>query len=371
MNDRSDLDNLKARVDLAEIIRQSGVELKQVGKNLMGRCPYHDDSTASLSVNGLLWNCFGCQAGGDVLEWFRLKEKIEFPEALTKLRNLVEPPDLLAGQFKRNELLERVVDHYVRRFRETPAAQQYLNKRGLDLRELWDAFRIGYCDGTLSLPESGPVRDALTEIGVLNSKGKEAFRGCIVVPLSHPEQGLVGLYGRRLSEEAKVSHQYLSGPHRGVLNWQGLQTASSIVIAESVLDALSLWRAGIREATCIYGVQGLPKDFEHLLSNAGVREVTFCLDGDKPGREATHRYSQQLSKCGLRCQSVDVPEGKDPNLLLQERGAEALRQLCRIRQDVAIEKPNEPPQISCELSAVQPRRARLAPVGQNSKAART
>ena len=49
-NNRSDIDDLKARVDLVELIRQSGVELSQSGKGLLGRCPFHDDSTASLSV---------------------------------------------------------------------------------------------------------------------------------------------------------------------------------------------------------------------------------------------------------------------------------------------------------------------------------
>lgn len=67
MNTRSDLDDLKYRIDLSAVIRQSGVDLRPVGKNLMGLCPFHEDQTPSLSVNGPLWNCFGCEAGGDVL----------------------------------------------------------------------------------------------------------------------------------------------------------------------------------------------------------------------------------------------------------------------------------------------------------------
>jgi len=231
-NDRQEVDNLKAHVGLAELGRQSGLELKKKGKNWLGRCPFHDDQTASLSINGGLWNCFACEAGGDALTWLQLKEKLSSADALSRLRELAgesliataEPVgDLLAGGLKRAELLEKVMDHYLKKFRETSAAQQYLNKRGLDSRELWDSFRIGYCDGTLSVPEEGDVRTALTQLGVLNSKCKEAFRGCIVVPLSHPQDGLVGLYGRRLDPDAKVSHQYLPGPHRGVLNWQSLQ----------------------------------------------------------------------------------------------------------------------------------------------------
>lgn len=339
----SNFDDLKSRIDISTVIRQSGIELKQVGKNLMGQCPFHDDSTASLSVNGKLWNCFGCEAGGDVFTWLRLKEKIELPAAIERVRQMLGEP---ATTLNRHELLERVVDHYVRRFRETPQAQQYLNRRGLASRELWDAFRIGYCDGSLPVPEEGPVHQALSEWGVLNSKGKEAFRGCLVVPLTHPEQGLVGLYGRRLSSEAKVPHQYLSGPHRGILNWQGLRLSTTILVAESVLDALSLWQAGFPEATCLYGVQGLPQGFEEALSDAGVQEVVFCLDPDKAGREATQRYAARFSQRGLRCSTIDLPDDKDPNQILQERGAETLRRLGQQRQPITPQVSSQPAQLT-------------------------
>lgn len=350
---REEMDDLKARVDLAELVRQSGLELKKKGKNWLCRCPFHDDEKASLSINGQLWNCFACEAGGDALDWLQLKEKLTFPEAVKRLRELagseavhhqVEPVgDLLAGGLKRSDLLEKVMDHYIKGFRETPAAQQYLNKRGLDSRELWDAFRVGYCDGSLNVPAEGDVREALTQLGVLNEKGREVFRGCVVVPLSHPEQGLVGLYGRRLDPDAKVAHQYLKGPHRGILNWQGLQLSKTVVLAESVLDAFSFWRAGVPGVSCIYGAQGFPKGFDDVLVAAGVREVHFCLDADKAGREATQRFSQRLSQRGLTCHTIEIPDTKDPNQVLTERGPEALRQLCKQRQPVPIENPPEAP----------------------------
>jgi len=357
-SDRQEVDDLKAHVDLVELVRQSGLELKRKGKNWLCKCPFHDDQTASLSVQGQLWNCFACEAGGDALSWLQLKEKLTFSDALARLRDLAgealitspEPVgDLLAGGLKRSALIEKVMDHYLRKFRETPAAQQYLNKRGLDSRELWDAFRVGYCDGSLSVPEEGDVRVALTQLGVLNDKGKEVFRGCIVVPLSHPQDGLVGLYGRRLDPDAKVQHQYLLGPHRGVLNWQSLQLSSSAVITESVLDAFSFWRAGVANVTCLYGAQGMPRDFCDVLMAAGVREVSFCLDADKAGKDATRRFSASLSERGLRCHTLELPDAKDPNELLVEQGPGALKELQKQRQEVPLEKPAEVPR--CQMTA--------------------
>lgn len=357
-SDRQEVDDLKAHVDLVELIRRSGLELKRKGKNWLCKCPFHDDQTASLSVQGQLWNCFACEAGGDALSWLQLKEKLTFPDALARLRDLAgeslitspEPVgDLLAGGLKRSALLEKVMDHYLRKFRETPAAQQYLNKRGLDSRELWDAFRVGYCDGTLSVPEEGDVRTALTQLGVLNDRGKEVFRGCVVVPLSHPQDGVVGLYGRRLDPDAKVQHQYLPGPHRGVLNWQSLQLAQNVVVTESVLDALSFWRSGVTNVTCIYGAQGVPRDFGDALMAAGVREVSFCLDADKAGKDATRRFSASLSERGLRCHTLELPDAKDPNQLLVERGPGALKMLQKQRQEIPLEKPAEIPR--CQMTA--------------------
>ena len=45
-----------------------GVRLTGSGDELKGRCPFHDDKTPSLSVNGAkgVWHCFGCGASGNV-----------------------------------------------------------------------------------------------------------------------------------------------------------------------------------------------------------------------------------------------------------------------------------------------------------------
>lgn len=358
---RAELASLKARVDLVELFRGHGLEPKKTGKNWMLRCPFHADDTASLSINpeAQLWNCFACEAGGDAIRFLELKEGLEFGSAVKRLKewarepateNLAEParnPDRLAGGFRRNDLLERVTEHYQKRFRESAVAQQYCNRRGLDSRELWEAFRIGYCDGTLleMLPEEGPVRQAMTELGVLNARGKESFKGCLTVPLSHPDQGIVGLYGRRLEEGASIKHQYLPGPRRGVLNWQSLQTAPHALITESVLDALSFWRAGVPEVTCLYGVQGVPEGLESLLERYQVRSVTLALDGDRAGREATLKLSGRLAEHGLKCFRLELPDGQDPNQLLSERGPENLKEMLRRREPIQPEQPAETAQI--------------------------
>lgn len=85
--DRIEIDELKATTDLAAVIESYGVVLKPSGKSQLGRCPFHEDDKPSLSVTGPLWQCFGCQAGGDVLSFLQLKEKVDFAAAVKLLKN--------------------------------------------------------------------------------------------------------------------------------------------------------------------------------------------------------------------------------------------------------------------------------------------
>lgn len=350
--DRTEVEHLKQRVDLAELMRGCGLQLERTGRNLMANCPFHDDDTASLSVNpeAQLWNCFGCEAGGDALTFLQRFEKLSFVQALERLREvaggaaptqakLPKPSsEELPGGYTRSGLLGRIAERYAERFLECPKPQRYLEKRGLLSTELWQAFRVGYADGSLldSIPAEGELHEALMQLGVLTAKGKEFFQGCVVVPLEHPDQGILGFYGRRLSGKAKIKHLYLPGPRRGVINGASLKTNKELVIAEGVLDAMSLWMAGVRNATCLYGVQGLPPDLERLIGHYGVSQIKLVLDGDKAGREAAVRLEKRLGERPIQVAIVELGEGQDPNQFLVERGPEALRNL------VANTKTNAP-----------------------------
>lgn len=350
--DRQELDDLKSRVDLVALVQASGLELKRVGKNWFCRCPFHEDEQASLSVNPgeCLWNCFGCGVGGDCFRWCQLREKMDFAQAVDYSRRFATLPSGRKAPSRdlpeRSALLTRVMEHYVRSFRESAEAQMYLASRGLSSRELWDVFRVGYADGALlkSLPSAGPVREQLTALGILNGKGREHFQGCVVVPLEHPDEGLVGFYGRSIDPQSRFPHLYLPGPKRGVLQWQALKRSPRIFLAESVLDALSLWQAGQREVSCLYGAGHLHPDLELLLGRLGTQEVVFALDGDPAGQAGAQKLSGRLAERGIHCSWVPLPEGKDPNQLLQESGPEGLAELVsRPRPLLVAEAATEPP----------------------------
>ena len=83
------ISRIKAAIPLADLCRDYGIELKPHGADLVGRCPFHDDTTPSFVVTPAknLWHCLGaCQAGGDVLTLMMKKETLSFRHAVEKLQ---------------------------------------------------------------------------------------------------------------------------------------------------------------------------------------------------------------------------------------------------------------------------------------------
>jgi DNA primase len=370
MNDfsRQDIETLKASVDLCELMRSHGIELKPVGRNLTAVCPWHDDREASLVVNPekQLYNCFGCDAKGDALSFLQVQENLSFPQAVMRLKGLADGesrgtsqaehssnpqtrrPQGFPGGHTRNELLEKVCRHYQNGLEGSEDARQYLKDRKLWNSELYEGFQFGYCDGTLlkALPK-GDVRDALREMGILNSKGREHFLGCVVVPLFHPSDGLVGFYGRRIDPAAKVRHLFLPGPKRAVFGFQALQAASSVYVTEGVFDALSLWLVGLRPVTCVFGVGGgLPEELEKHLRASSITELRLCFDDDRSGRRGQQKVLRQASD-RFKMSRIVMPAEIDANKLLVREGPDILRSFARCLKPLSSPEDLEPPGPTC------------------------
>lgn len=214
-------------------------------------------------------------------------------------------------------LLERVVEHYHRSFCASRAAQAYLARRGLTNPDLLKACRIGYADGSLlkRIPRTGELREQLRALGVITDQGRELLGGCIVIPIPDPQTGTwTTLYGRGVRT---ARHCYLPGPLRGVWNFQAARSSDTIILTESVLDALSFHQAGIATAIPIYGTQGCTTDHLDLLTREQVRSVILALDNDAAGRTATAALSEKLTAAGLAVRVAAYPTGvKDANELL-------------------------------------------------------
>ena len=90
---------IKDRTNLVELVSKT-VRLKKNGNEYVGLCPFHEDSSPSLSVNPekKVWFCHGCGATGDCFDWIKRTRKVDFKEALRILSggNEMESPKIIA-----------------------------------------------------------------------------------------------------------------------------------------------------------------------------------------------------------------------------------------------------------------------------------
>ncbi len=342
---RERVDRVKAANRIEAVAAELGLALKKKGRSLFFRCinPAHEDSdpSCSISVEKQGYHCFGCEASGDVITLVQAVRGCSFAEALAWLddRTGSAPPSSQATERTgvsvdeafadpdTARLLERVADHWAKTLYRTAPGRRYLKARGLEDPELAKRFRIGYCDGRLSEIVSEDERKVLQAVGVLNEKGNSSFYKAITVPILGDHRLAVGFYGRRI---AGKGHLGLVGGHRDVFNARAWYEGDEVVLTEGPLDALSVFAAGVRNVSCLYGVNGWTSHHDRHLREGSVRSVVLALDNDGPGRDAAERLGVELSGRGLRVRRVLWPEGaKDANDLLRMAadGKEQIRRL--------------------------------------------
>jgi len=339
------IEAIKSANELAAVVAERGIEVTKKGKVYVARCPFHEEKTASFTITPGkgLFHCFGCKKAGDVIGFVTHHDKIGFPDAVKKLaaragldvdklmehrpRQVVitgpvvdsetaakttpEPPAVNTAA-----ILGQVVEHYHRTFCERADAQDYMRKRGFVDADILKAFKVGYADGSLlKRIGKGEVKDALLSLGVITDEGRELMGGCVVVPIPDPVTGQwTTMYGRGMRTPR---HCYLTGSLRGVLNYQAARASSEVILAESILDALSFHQAGVFTAIPLYGTNGFTPDHMDLLTRERIKRVILALDGDAAGRKATAALKEKLTAAGIDvCVMPYPPNVKDPNELL-------------------------------------------------------
>lgn len=154
------LERLKSEVSLERLLTSQGHELKKHGKDLITRCPFHDDRTPSLVISPKtnLWHCMGaCQMGGSVIDWVMKRDGVSFRHAVELLKaDLLHLNDTdtnastklppLAAHPNPQQQLREIVEYYHQTLTQSPAALAYLEKRGLQNSELVTQFKLGYAE---------------------------------------------------------------------------------------------------------------------------------------------------------------------------------------------------------------------------------
>jgi DNA primase len=302
MIEKERIEELKRSIDLVALVESKGISLKKNGKSYKGLCPFHEDTNPSLSVNPStnLWQCFGCSAGGDVISFIEQYDHVDFKGAIAQLsafsvQRLAKAKNPEPGTLnpepmpvKERKLLNKVMSFYQHTFTQDTRGLRYLkDDRGITDNQSFKDFGAGYVNGDLlqTLPEDEETIKALKRIGTLNPKGHEIFYNCVVFPLYDSKGSIVNLYGRHVDQDndppslksyggTGVSHLYLPGPRTGLVKpaYSAVKRSQTIILTESIIDALTLYDQGFKNVVPVYGVNGLIDD--HLsLFDRRVKEV--------------------------------------------------------------------------------------------------
>ncbi|WP_249529356.1 DNA primase, partial [Escherichia coli] len=330
--------HLKAAVSLVAVVQAQGRQLVKKGKDFTTLCPFHDEKTPScvISPEKNLYHCFGCNAGGSVLNWVMQTEKLSLRKAAERLKAELgdnpavvplvtrDEPEIFADdEAGRQKLLGRVVEFYHHTLLNAPEAVAYLEKRRLNHPELVAAFKLGFANRTLPyrLPAvksraGEKIRARLKGVGVLRESGHEHFTGSLVVPVMDLNGQIREMYGRKITDRLRSGtalHLYLPGAHGGVWNEQALIGSSVVILCESLIDAMSFWVAGVRNVTAAYGVNGFTGEMRAALLAHGVKQVLIAYDNDPAGNEAAVKLASSLAADGIATFRVLFPAGMDAN----------------------------------------------------------
>ena len=387
----AEIERIKQQTDLTALVRARGVELHKHGsKDFAGKCPFHQDDQPSFIVSPEkgLYHCMGCGAAGNAIQFVQKFDGVSFRHAFELLNTgtvafstphtapvkkaiaprLDSPLDSAADDAV---LMGQVLDFYHERLFRTPAALDYLNRRGLHHEDALKHFRMGFSDRTLGLrlphmqrKDGEAIRTRLQTLGVYRPNGREHFCGCVVLPVfaAEPASGaaLGEMYGRRIAFPlpGQPKHLFLPGPHNGIWNAEALD-APELILCEAPFDALTFWVNGFRNVTFIYGTEGFTAELFDAILAKKIRRIRIAYDADDAGERAAGRDAERFTAHGIEVFRVKFPWGMDANEYARKATptAEALQTLLNSADwmDGAVNKrPTAPPSSPDPLPVATP-----------------
>lgn len=337
-----DVKRVRDETDITTIISQY-VALKKVGRSWVGLCPFHTEKTPSFSVNAEegFYYCFGCQESGDVINFAREMEQLDFVGAVEwlaeKTNITLRYTNEGDGQNRkqRNELIDLVdqaAAFYHERLLNSPdagKARAYLRQRGYD-RATVEQFRIGYSpdswDALVKHLRAPAQKLVAAGLAFENSQGRptDFFRGRLMFPI-HDANGAAVAFGGRMLPEGHPPKYKNSAKNRiydksrvlYALNWakKSVVDAGRIIVCEGYTDVIGCHRAGATQAVATCGT-ALTDEHVKLMTRFAPR-IILAFDADGAGKAAADRFYDWERTHDIEVFVADLPDGLDPGELAE------------------------------------------------------
>lgn len=333
-------------------VAQSYVELKHSGSTFSCRCPFHTEKTPSCHFypQTQSFYCFGCGAGGDVVNFIRLIESLDYIEAVRFLAQRAGMPmpedanDESAQKRRRLYEINREAGKYFYKKLFSPegkAGLDYLLNRGLSLETI-KRFGLGFAEDDYHklhfyMKGLGFSDFELADAALLaqnNNKMYDKFRNRVMFPIVDLRGNIVGFGGRTLSEDKKTP-KYLNSDETQVfkkrsmlfaLNYAKNSKADYFILCEGYMDVISMHQAGFDSAVASLGTS-FTSEQANLISRMGKKEVILSYDSDEAGQKAASRGINLFAEAGVNARVLKMDGAKDPDEYIKKFGADAFRTL--------------------------------------------
>lgn len=368
---RGDIDEVRQRVNIADVVGDY-VTLKSAGVGSMkGLCPFHDERSPSFHVRPQagFYHCFGCGEGGDAYSFLQKIDHLSFQEAVERLAERVgyqltyedgsggAPAGNRARLYAANQAAEKFFREHLGK-PEAELGRAFLGERGFDALAA-ERFGVGFAPASYDalskhLVAAGFTIQELLDAGLVSQGDRgvyDRFRGRLVWPIRDVTGQTIGFGARKLREDDQ-GPKYLNTPETAVYHKSrvlyGLDLAKrdiakqrQVVIVEGYTDVMACHLAGITTAVATCGtafggdhvtvVRRVLGDSDDP-AQATKGEVIFTFDPDEAGQKAASRAFAEESRFAAQTFVAVPPEGLDPCDVRITKGDEALREVIAHRR---------------------------------------
>ncbi len=346
----SEVDEIKSRLDIVEVIKQYVPDLKRTGRSYKGRCPFHKENTPSFIVTPdmQIFKCFGCGEGGDVISFIQKIERVEFAQALTIAaekagyelkRNYSEKDEYLKKEKARiieaNKLAAKFWNYILKSHPSGKPGREYMRKRQIRPEEM-QKFAIGYAPKGNNLKNflvaKGYKPSELATWGLMVEKDgqfNDKFRDRLILPILDLNGNPIGFSGRIVGP-SDYAPKYLNSPETLVYKkgeilmgiYQARDAARSqkfLILEEGNIDLLSSHKVGIENIVATGGTALTEQQCKLIKRFADV--VYFSFDSDAAGLKALLRGIEIAERVGLKHRALPLGNYQDPDDMINHEPA--------------------------------------------------
>ena len=334
------------------------VELKKAGVNYKGRCPFHDEKTPSFVVSPTkgIYKCFGCQKGGNSINFIQELQGVSYPEALRyaadKYNIEIEEQELTPEQESRMSAKESqfIATKFASEYFQNvlwntsegkAVGLSYFKERGFS-EDTIKKFKLGYSPKKQNSFEKAATKAgydleilAASSLIGKNEDGKtyDKFRERTIFTIHSYTGKVIGFGGRAFSPDAKS--KYLNSGETLIydkskvlyglnLSKQAISKADRCFIVEGYTDVISMHQNGVENVVSASGTALGPQQIQ--LIKRSTNNVTLLFDGDKAGIKATLRSIDLCLKAEMNVKIASFPDGEDPDSFSKKLSTEEFQE---------------------------------------------